>query len=175
MNQKGISALVIAVIVVIVVAAVGVGVYLAMSNTGENGGNGGGETPDVEGATSLQFSVAITAEGESIGTYTYMAKNIGTSDMMIRVEMSNGYELVDIVNGAEQKAWEYMAGEWTDLSDTFSDQWDAWDSTWQGYKNSLADWTGTGDWTYTDTDGSSIRVYDIAVNPSLADSLFQPS
>lgn len=168
MNQK---TLVIAVIVVVAVVAVGIGVYLATQSGG--GGGGGGTTPDVAGASSLQFSVDITG-GESQGTYKYMAKNIGTSSMMIRVEITSADgDVIYIVNGAQQKAWGYSGGEWVDLSDTFSDQWDAWNSMWVGYKESLVDWTGTGDWTYTDPQGNSVRVYDIAVNPSLADSLFQ--
>ena len=177
MNQKGISTLVIAVIVVVIVAVVGVGVYLAMSNTGGNGGaTPTPTTPDVEGATSLQFSVEVTSEGTSWGTNTYMAKNIGTSDMMIRIEIASADgDFVYIVNGADQEAWAYAAGEWTDMSDTFADQWASWNSTWTGYQGSLADWTGTGEWTYTDTDGSSVRIFDISVNPILADSLFQPT
>jgi hypothetical protein len=103
-----------------------------------------------------------------------MAKNVGTSSMMIRVEISNGYNVIDIVNGAQQKAWEYSGDQWQDLSDTFSAQWDAWKLTWQGYRDNLADWTGAGDWTYTDPNGDTVRIYDITVNPSLADSLFQP-
>ncbi len=178
MNQKGISTLVIAVIVVVVVAVAGVGVYLYMSGSG---GNGGGATPtptasapDVEGASSLQFKVEVTSEGSSY-TNTYIAKNIGTSDMMIRIEIESadgdfGY----ILNGAEEKAWTYEEGEWTDISDMFSDQWSLWSATYEGYQTSLADWTGTGEWTYTDTDGSSVRIYDISVNPTLADTLFQP-
>jgi hypothetical protein len=176
MNKKGISTLVIAVIVVVVVVVVGVGAYLLMSGTGGNGGATPTPTPtapDVEGATSLQFSVDVTS-GDTSYTNIYMAKNIGTSDMMIRIEMSNGYNAIDIVNAAEQKVWEYTDGQWTDLSDAFSDQWASWSSTWSGYKNTLADWTGTGEWTYTEN-GSTVRIYDISVNPTLADSLFQPS
>jgi FlaG/FlaF family flagellin (archaellin) len=177
MNQKGISTLVIAVIVVVVVVVVGVGVYLLMSGTGGEGGATPTPTPtapDIEGATSLQFSVDVTS-GSTSYTNTYMAKNIGTSNMMIRIEMTDGYNATDIVNAAQQKVWEYANGEWTDLSDAFADQWGSWSSTWSGYKNSLMNWTGTGEWTYTNPDGSSVRIYDISVNPTLADSLFQPS
>jgi hypothetical protein len=177
MNHKGISTLVIAVIVVVVIAVVGVGVYLYMGSSG----NGGEATPtptpsapDVEGASSLQFSVEVTSEGTSWGINTYMAKNIGTSDMMIRIEMTNGYNATEIVNAAQQKAWSCADGECTDVSDTFEDLWDSWSTTWSGYKNNLADWAGTGEWTYTDTDGNSVRVFDISIDPDLADSLFQP-
>ena len=170
--SKGSRKTLIAVIVIaiIAIAAVAAGVYLATQS-----GGGGGGTTGVTGASSLQFSVDVTG-GSSQGTYKYMAKNIGTSSMMIRVEITSADgDVIYIVNGAQQKAWGYSGGEWIDLSDTFSDQWDAWNSTWAGYKGSLVDWTGTGDWTYTDPDGNSVRVYDIAVNPSLADSLFEHS
>jgi FlaG/FlaF family flagellin (archaellin) len=171
MNQK---TLVIAVIIVVAVVAVGVGVYLA--TLGGGGGGGGGTTPNIAGATSLQFSIDLTSGGSSLGTYTYMAKNIGTSSMMIRVEITSADgDLIYIVNGAQQKAWGYASGEWMDLSDTFSDQWNSWNSTWVGYRDSLVGWAGVGDWTYTAPNGDSVRVYDIAVNPSLADSLFEHS
>jgi len=170
MNQKGISTLVIAVIVVVIVAVIGVGVYWAMSGTGGNGGNGD-TTPDVEGATSLQYSVEVTSADTSY-TNTYMVKNIGTSDMMIRIEI--GSDIVYIVNYPDQEAWAYMVGEWTDLSETFATEWDSWNTTVSDYKSNLADWTGTGEWTYTE-DGTTIRIFDIAVDPSLADSLFQHS
>jgi len=175
MNQK---TLVIAVVAVIIVVAVVAGVYLATQ------GGGGGATPtpspsatptgaDVAGASSLQFSVQITG-GETAGTYKFMAKNIGESNMMIRVEMSNGYELIDIINGANQTAWESVDGTWMDLSADYATMFDAWDSTLASYKTSLADWTGTTEYTYTDAD-CSVRIYDIAVNPTLADSLFEHS
>ena len=177
MNKKGISTLVIAVIVVVVIAVVGVGVYVAMSGTGGNGGATPTPTataPDVGGASSLQFSVEVTSE-DTVYTNTYMAKNIGTSDMMMRIEMSStDGDIIYIVNGAEQKVWMGMGGEWTDMSSSFSDEWDSWSTTVSGYQDELVDWTGTGEWTYTE-DGTTVRIYDISVNPTLEDSLFQHS
>ena len=181
MNQK---TLMIAVVAVVVIAVVVAGVYLATQD-----GGGGGPSPtatpsptstpsgtDVQGASSLQFSVDVTAGGTSQGTYKYSAKNIGTSNMMIRVEVtSTAGNFVYIVNGAQQKAWAYQDNAWTDLSSTYSAQWSAWESTWSGYRSNLASWTGSGDRTYTDPQGNSVRIYSISVNPSLADSLFQPS
>jgi hypothetical protein len=182
----------IAVILIVAIVVVAVGVYLA--TRGGAGGPSPSVTPtptssaavsptptssgggaNVAGASSLQFTVDVTG-GSSQGTYKYMAKNVGTSSMMIRVEMTTSSgNFVEIINGAQQKAWIYQNGAWTDLSSTFSDQWSSWSSTWTGYKNNLADWTGSGDWTYTASDGSTIRIHNISVNPSLADSLFQPS
>lgn len=170
MNQKTVAIVVIA---IILIAVIGVAAYWFL------GGGGAGEpeptpTPGIEDATSLQYSVEITG-GEAEGTYNYMAKNIGTDDMMIRVEIpiEGMDDLVYIVNGAQQKAWANEGTGWQDISDTFSDQWAAWKSTWDGYTGNLADWT-SGEKTYTDpADGSMVRIFDIVVNPSLADSLFE--
>jgi hypothetical protein len=185
--SKGSRKTLIAVIVIaiIAIAAVAAGVYLA-TQSGGGGGGGGGVTPtptssaavtptptgaNVAGASSLQYTVQITG-GEAEGTYTFKAKDIGESSMKIRIDISSGgAEVSYVVNGEQQKSWMYMDGAWTESN--FSTDWDAWRSTMTGYKESLADWTGTGEWTYTE-DGSTVRIYDITVNPSLADSLFQP-
>ncbi|MCW4007258.1 MAG: hypothetical protein NWF09_01000 [Candidatus Bathyarchaeota archaeon] len=48
-----------------------------------------------------------------------MAKNIGTSNLMLRVDQEDaqGNVFKYIINAAEQKVWVYYNGEWTDLSD----------------------------------------------------------
>jgi hypothetical protein len=106
--------------------------------------------------------------------YTFYAKNIGTSNMMMRVEGNvAGQEAIYIVNGAQQKAWLFTGGHWVDLSDEFSEQWDTWDQTWQVYRENIVDWVGSGDITYANPGGLTVRIYDIQANPSLPDSLFQ--
>lgn len=198
MNKKGISKPIIAVIIIVVVLVVGAAAYWAMSgsgggngtgdgNGGGNGGDGnggdgtadggggnGGTTVDVSGANSLRFSVSVTQAGEGQEVATYMVKNAGTSNLMMRIEMvdSSSQEYIYIINGALEKVWIYSDGEWTDLSVAYSTYWDTWNSAWEGYRTNLADWTGLGDWTYTD-DGTTVRIYDIDVNPTLSDSLFQ--
>ena len=97
---------------------------------------------------------------------------------MIRIEFtdpSGGGTFVYIVNGALQQAWMESGGQWTDLSSAFTSEWSSWDSTFTGYQNNLANWSGVGDWTYTSPNGDSVRIHDISVNPSLSDSLFQHS
>jgi len=96
--------------------------------------------------------------------------------MMIRIEITSPEgDLITIVNGAQQEAWLYSEGEWVDISTAFSSEWDSWRSTFQAYSDNLSSWTGAGDWTYTDTtDGSTVTITNIMVNPSLADSLFEP-
>jgi hypothetical protein len=134
--------------------------------------------PNVAGATSLQFTSTMTnSTGHSIGTYTYYAKNAGTSNLMIRIEYSDpsGDNFIYIVNGALQQAWVQTGGQWTDLSSAYSSQWSTWNTAFTGYQNSLANWAGVGDYTYTSPNGDTVRIYNISVNPSLADSLFQHS
>ena len=169
MDQKTMA---IVVIVVVIVAVIGGAAYWALSSGGGNGGgDNGGEPTGVEGATSLQFTVEVSG-GDAAGTYKFYGKHLGTSDMMIRVEIPLGeMDFIYIVNGAEQKAWATEGAGWVDLSDTFSEQWDSWDATWQGYTDNLSSWT-SGDWTYT-ANGATVTISEITVNPSLADSLFE--
>jgi hypothetical protein len=94
--------------------------------------------------------------------------------MRIDVTDADGTQSILILNGAEQKAWTYSDGEWTDISIAYTSQFNIWNGLWQGYVNSLGAWTGVGDWTYTDGN-TSVRIFNISVNPVLADSLFQPA
>jgi hypothetical protein len=175
-SPKGSRKALIAVVAVVAVVAVAVGVYLAT-----RGGGGGGTTTGVAEASSLRFSVDLTPlYSVHTKTYKFMIKNIGASNMMMHIEVtSTEGNFVYIVNGAQQKAWEYANGEWTDLSNSFSAQWNSWNSTWTDYrdyllgKGGIGVWPGSGDWTYTAEDNSAVRIYNITVNPSLADSLFQ--
>jgi hypothetical protein len=92
---------------------------------------------------------------------------------MMRIDFfdPSGNETIYIVNGQQQKSWSYSDGEWTDLSAVYTMQFNSWNTLWQGYVNSLAAWTGLGDYTYS-AGGSTVRIYNISVNPTLADSLF---
>ena len=166
MNQKTLTLIIVAVLAIAVVA---VAAYFLM---------GTGDEPEpvdtitVENATSLQFSVDLTFEEESLGTYIYSAKNIETTELMIRLEITDS-DLIYIVNGADQTAWESLAGNWTDLSENFATESDMWKTSMNAYTDNLTTWT-EGDYTYTDTDGSDVRIYDISIEPTLADSLFAP-
>jgi hypothetical protein len=161
MNQNGIAPLIIVARVAVVAVAAGVGIYAVT-----RGGSGG----DVADASSMRFKVDATVENMA-GTYKLSAKNIGLSNMMMRIEGTfSGQNIVYIINGAQQKIWAYAGGVWTDLSTSYSEYWSTWNQTFTGFKTQLAGWTG-GDWTYT-VSGMTFRIYDIEVNPSLSDSLF---
>ena len=92
---------------------------------------------------------------------------------MMRIDFfdASGSETIYIVNGQLQKSWAYSDGTWTDLSAAYALQYSTWNTLWQGYLNSLAAWNGLGDYTYS-ANGDSVRIYNISVNPTLADSLF---
>jgi len=168
MKQKGIAPLII-VAIVVVVAVAGVGAYVVVSRGG-GGGGGGGAGGDIASATSLSFNVDSTAGGVT-STMTFKAKDIGSSNMKIRIEgTAAGQEFKYIINGAQQKLWIYAAGQWMDLSSSFSEYWGTWNQAFTGYTGSLSGWTG-GTWTSPD---GTVTISDIVVNPDLSDSLFQP-
>ncbi len=179
------------VIVIIVVAAV-VGAYFIMRNGSTSSSNnptsspGTSATPGsgVAGATSIQYSISETVTNQTLYSgsnvtintlltdATVSAKNLGTPNMMIRVE---GHALtttgvVMIINGAQQKEWVYSGGAWSDTSNTVT--WNTWTQSYN-MTTGLAGWSGTGDYTHT-ASGVTLRIYNIVVNPELADSLFQP-
>jgi hypothetical protein len=131
---------------------------------------------DIAGASNLQYSVDVTSGGVSQGSYTYYGKNAGTMNFMMRVDYTDdtGAQGSFIINSAQQKAWSYSDGVWTDISEAYSVQYDTWNTLWQGYIGNLGAWNGIGDYTYS-SGGDSVRFYGISVNPSLPDSLFTPS
>jgi len=175
MNKKGISWVIIAIVIIAVVVVGGVA-YWAMTSTGDgnggNGGNGGEDVYTAQNATSLEFKVSAAIGGMD-ESYAFMAKNLGTSEVMLRVEqVSGGEEFVYIMNQAQKTAWAYYAGEWTEVTGQFSTYWDdLWAPALEEYQTQLADWEGTEDWEYN-VGGDSYRVYDIVLNPTLEDSLF---
>ena len=184
----------IAIIIVAILAVSSIAAYVVLSGNGgsdgsednggttenggtENGGtteNGGGTEVDVGGASSMQFKVSVDPADEESVEYEYMIKNAGTSSLMMRVEMKSAdEEFIYIINGAQETVWICSDGEWVEFSELYQTYWEMWNTAWQGYHTSLLDWTGYGDWSYTTPDGDSVRIYDIHVNPSLSDSLFQ--
>ena len=195
-SRKTLWIILLAVILIVIIA---VGAFIAMGGLGTNnsaatptptpGGNptpttGTSSTPtpsssvtgaDIAGASSLQYSVEVTSGGVSQGSYTYYGKNAGTDNFMMRIDYTDdtGSQGAFIINSAQQKAWAYSDGEWTDVSAAYSMQYDTWNTLWQGYTGYLSAWTGLGGYTYT-AGGDTVTITGINVNPSLADSLFTP-
>jgi hypothetical protein len=174
MNKKGISMLVIVAIIVIAVVVGGIAAYYVLTS-----GEGGepvatptpSSSPDVEGATSISFDVALAEE-----TDKFTAKNLGTSDVLLRVDQKDaeGNTFIYLMNQTGQEAWANFGGEWMDVSATFEA--DYWNSPLIGkvaldsYMTALADWSGTGDY-----EGDGFTITSITVNPAVEDSAFEPS
>jgi len=171
MNRKMMYASAAVVVIIIVVAVAGA--YVLMNS------GGGGNTVKVADATSLQYDVDVTYQGD-ITHFKWAAKNVGATDMVLRIDLLGGESgnYTYIMNHGTQTAWMAVNGIWTDVSSDFTNQWNTWvgtDKDWTNHLNRLTtNWSGTGDYTYTNsTTGTTIRYYDIAVNPTFADSLFQ--
>ena len=182
MNKKAVSMVLVAVIVIVVVVVVGAVAYWALTN------NGGGEpaatptpTPaaSVEDATSLGFKVNATIDDNN-ELYAFTAKNLGSSDILLRVDEidADGNVFIYVYNETAQSLWIQYAGEWTDSSATFADYWNGDLSgiigytAFNTYKTQLAaNWSGSGAYDY-DSGGNTYHIYDIDVNPSIEDSLF---
>ena len=171
MNSKTMYILVAVLVIVIMVA--GIGIYLYM---GTGGGGGVENTYTVANATSLQFEANVTSQGTTI-TYKLAGKNLNSTNLTLRIDLLGGESgnYSYILNAGDETAWAAVNGEWTNVSSDFKNQWNSWGTEWTGYVNKLANWSGTGDYTYTAANGDSITVYNITVNPTLPDSLFQHS
>jgi hypothetical protein len=191
MNQNGISTIaIVAIVVTVVVVAVvgGVAAVVLLQPGTPSGGTttgtptttttgGGGVTGTtttttgggIAGATSLSCKMDGTYGGSTY-TMTLKIKNIGSDSIKIRVEGTMmGQEFIEIVNGEQQKAWVYTPGSgWQDISENFSGLLNQFSQLQTG----LSGWTG-GEINTTDpTTGAPVRIYDIVLNPVLADSLF---
>lgn len=177
-NKKGIFKMIIVAIIVVVIIFVGISAYFALNNRilNGNGGNWDEAPGPIEDANSLQFEVDLTSQGTTI-KYKLSGKNLRATDMKIRIDLLGGDagNFYYILNPGEQEAWANIDSTWIDLSDDFGAQWDSWGIAWINYVDNLQNWTGTGEWSYTAPNGDFIRIYNIAVNPVISDSLFQPT
>jgi hypothetical protein len=175
-NKKGISTLVIVAIIVIAVVIGGIAVYVLYSGGTTEPTPTPEPTPDIEGATSIQYDADITSQGATI-QYKYAGKNLGTDNLMIRIDLLGGEagNYSYILNAGDETAWAAVNDEWTDVSSDFAAQWAAWGAAWTENLDALkANWSGTGDYTFTAENGDSITIKNVSLNPELADSLFQP-
>jgi len=194
-SKKRSRTLLFAIILIIIIAVAAVGIYLATQSPGTNPSVTPTPTPipgsttspsptatsivtgaDIATASSLQYTITVTDAGVSQGSYTYIGKNAGTANFMMRIEVTDaaGAQSIFILNGVQRKAWSYSDGQWEDISAAYDSQFSTWNTLWQGYSNSLSGWNGIGDWNYT-VGNSGIRISNVSVNPILSDSLFQHS
>lgn len=170
MNRKK----VVIIVAILVVAIVVVGVGLSLAFSGGKGGTGSlGSSSGISDAKSLQFTVKKTGGSTVPIEYSYYAKNIGGSNLDIRVEYtSSSFNYVYIINGALKKVWVETNGQWLDLSSQYQSQAASWGTTFDDYRTFLLSCGGSGSYTYHSTNGETVQYTNIVANPSLPDSLF---
>jgi hypothetical protein len=174
-DKKTMYIAVAALVIIIVIAGVVVYVFLY---GGGGGGGGGGEEETIYtlgNATSLQYDVDLTTAGV-LGTYKFAGKNLDTGDMLLRVDanpvVSEGTTYSYVMYATNQTSYTNATGTWAEGD--FTTDWTTYSTMFEGYIAHDEDWTtGDGDITYTDDAGNGVKVYNIVINPTLADSVFQ--
>lgn len=119
-------------------------------------------------ATSYQFSMEM---GATVVPYTCYVKNDHSPHMAIRIEMPSINQIY-ILNSQQQKSWVFRGEAWSDTSSGFIENFAIWNATVYDYKDALASWNGFGDFIYQSEEGT-VKLYNIILNPSLDDSLFE--
>ena len=179
-DKTALATMAIVAIVIIVVAVVGVAAYVLLTQNAGTPEETPTPTPSesvgIADATALQFTVSIThSDGGEAESYTYYAKNIGSDDVAIRIDMDLGSAgtFSYIIDSGAQKSWMKMGdGAWTESS--YSDDQGIYAVQLKDYMDTLIAAGGTADYTYTSGD-ATIVISGIEVNPTLADSLFTAS
>jgi hypothetical protein len=175
MNKKIIYIIVAVIVVVLIVGVAGVMLL-------NNGGNGNNTNPTatptpapsiaVSNATNLQFSVNQTTNGVLVG-YQYTCKNINTANEIVRIDMcltEGNYSYV--VDLGTQKSYVSTDGGATWTQTTFADDCTNYVTPFHTIVDKIiANGNTTADYSYTEN-GSTYAVYCIAVNPTIADSVF---
>jgi hypothetical protein len=163
---------VVAVLVIIIV--IGVAAYALMNN-----GNGGTTNPTatptatpstngVADASTLTFNANVTSQGTTI-EHKWQGKDIHSNAMVLRVDFATYAYILD---AGEQKSWSSTDSGATWTQGNFTADWLSFSPSWTDIVDNLTHWSGTGDYSYTNTAGEGIVVFNISVNPSIPDSNF---
>lgn len=137
-----------------------------------------GEGGAIASATSLDFKVDVTSPGGTI-KYRERARKIGTGNTDFRLDSStNGATTSWILSKGTQLGWVCAGGECSPLPDIpgmdFSTYWgNYYNNGFEAYIGYLAGWN-SGELTMTFA-GITYKFYDIQVNPTIPDSVFQHS
>jgi hypothetical protein len=168
MNKNTTYIIVAAIVIIIVVAGVAAYVFLY--------GGGGGETTETVynfgNATSIEFTVNFTSGGVTT-VEKFVGKNLNSTDLKLRVDVDMGGTSLSYLMFGNQTAWNTETGTWAVAN--FAIDWANWNTNqFSIYRIHNAAWmTGDGDINYTDG-GNTIFIYNIALNPTIDDSAFNP-
>jgi len=170
MNKKTIYA-VVAVLVIIIVVGVAAAMLL-------NNGNGGTTNPttsptptpnSVGTATTLTFSANVTNAGQTT-EYKWSGRDIHANNITVRVDFDVYSYILD---AGQQKSWSSADSGATWTQGVYADDWPFWNDQWsQNVDALIGHWSGSGDYTYTDTLGETVKLFNVVVNPTIPDSTF---
>jgi hypothetical protein len=91
--------------------------------------------------------------------------------MTIRTDFAGYSYLLDT---SQEKSWSSTnnGDTWTASTDFVGD-WTAWGGQWSGYTDNLTHWNGSdAQYSYTNSAGEAIVLFNIVVNPTIPDSTF---
>lgn len=178
LNKKTIYIIVAVLVVVIIIA----GAAYILSNSGNGGTTSPTPTPtptvSVVDATTLQFSVNETTNGALV-TYNYAAKNVNTTSEVLRLDIPGGsvgnYSYIINLSTSTSSFSTDNGATW--IASDFNTDSTAYIVAFSDYQTNLVNWNGHDEsYSYTAaSNGASIVIYAIHVNPTLADSLFATS
>jgi hypothetical protein len=170
--KKNTMYLIVAVLVVIIVIA-GAAVYLLYYN-GNSGTTNPTPTPtpttSVGDAVTLSFSANVTVSGETT-TYEWQGTGVHTAPT-VRVDLP-GYSY--ILNSTQEESWVSTDNGATWTASDFMTDWPFWGNEWSLYVDALTPghWDGTSaTYSYTNSQGEGIVLFNIMVNPTIPDSTF---
>ena len=149
------------------------------------GGFGGGGNPAVSptptatatsvvGAANLQFFLNETSTNGALLTYEFYAKNVNSSNLMLRVNLPNpsaNYSF--IMDNSTQKSYVSTDNGATWQNSDFTADWSHLGEVFNEGVNQLVHWNGKDQTvTFTASNGATDIIYNITVDPTLPDSLF---
>ncbi|MFO7792967.1 MAG: hypothetical protein R6W73_08335 [Candidatus Saliniplasma sp.] len=145
----------------------------------DDGDENGGETGDVEEASSLEYKWEWEEEDGTSGTWTYMVKDIDTENLKMRIDWTeDDEEEYDsfILNKELEKAWYIDNGQWEEVPaegyDLIVNQYESQlDSHLENY---VYDWTGEPIEITDQETGTTLTWYGVEVDPDISDSQFEP-
>jgi hypothetical protein len=168
--------IIVAVLVVVIIIA-GAAAYV-LSNNGSSNNATPTPTPaptvSVADATNLTFSANVTSQGIT-AQYNWQGQDIHSGNLSLRVDFST---YAYILSASAQKSWVSTDSGATFTASTFASDWGTttapgFGNQWADYVDNLAHWDGTSTtYSYTDTAGEAIVIFNIVVNPTIPASTF---
>jgi hypothetical protein len=179
LNKKTIYIIVAVLVVVIIIA--GAAAYL-LSNNGNGGTTNPTPTPtptvSVADATTLKFSANVTSQGQTT-EYKWQGRDIKSSNLTLRVDFATYAYILD---AGQEKSWMSADSGATWTASTFAADWGTvaapgFGNQWAEYVNHLTtNWNGSDNqYSYANTAGEAIVLFNINVNPTIPASTFTTS